>query len=87
MTHRIEIDFEPAEGQIVRLVGLVERRGYELLGLNFQPSGHGSRGRLDLSVRPRPGPRRVDTLKAQISRVYGVIAVRELSLEPVRESA
>ncbi len=87
MTQRIEIDFEPAEGQVVRLIGLVERRGYELLGVNFQPATIGGKGRLDMSVRPRPGPRRMETLKAQISRVYGVLAVRELTAEPFRESA
>ncbi|MFN3835083.1 MAG: ACT domain-containing protein [Glycocaulis sp.] len=87
MTQRIEIDFEPAEGQVVRLIGLVERRGYELLGVSFQPAAMGGKGRLDMSVRPRPGPRRMETLKAQIRRVYGVLSVRELSSEPLRESA
>lgn len=77
MTTRIDIDFLPAEGAVVRLIGLVERRGYELDGVNYAPAA--GTHRLSMTVRPRPGLRRIETLKAQIARVYGVTSVTEFA--------
>ncbi|MGP1274521.1 MAG: ACT domain-containing protein [Caulobacterales bacterium] len=84
MTTRIDIDFLPAEGAVVRLIGLVERRGYELDGVNYAPST--GTHRLSMTVRPRPGLRRIETLKAQIARVYGVTSVHALA-SPTRLEA
>jgi acetolactate synthase II small subunit len=35
MTDRIEIEFRPSEGAILRLIGLVERRGFEVRGVDL----------------------------------------------------
>jgi acetolactate synthase regulatory subunit len=85
MTTRIDIDFLPAEGAVVRLIGLVERRGYELEAMNYVPASGAHR--LSVTVRPRPGLRRIETLKAQIARVYGVTAVRDTACAARLEAA
>jgi acetolactate synthase regulatory subunit len=85
MTTQIDIDFLPAEGAVVRLIGLVERRGYELDAMNYVPAP--GTHRLSMVVRPRPGPRRIETLKAQIARLYGVTSVSEMSAVPRLEAA
>lgn len=84
MTTQINIDFLPAEGAVVRLIGLVERRGYELEAMNYVPA-IGSH-RLSVTVRARPGLRQIETLKAQIARAYGVTAVNDV-IAPARLEA
>ena len=83
MTTQIDVDFLPAEGAVVRLIGLVERRGYELDAMNYVPAP--GTHRLSMVVRPRP--RRIETLKAQIARLYGVTSVSEMSAVPRLEAA
>lgn len=85
MTTQIDIDFLPAEGAVVRLIGLVERRGYELDAVNYAPAS--TTHRLTMTVRPRPGLRRIETLKAQIARMYGVMSVSERIDSPRLEAA
>ncbi|MGY6662145.1 MAG: ACT domain-containing protein [Glycocaulis sp.] len=85
MTTQIDIDFLPAEGAVVRLIGLVERRGYELDAMSYAPAS--TTHRLTMTVRPRPGPRRIETLKAQIARMYGVTSVSERMDSPRLEAA
>jgi len=85
MTTQIDIDFLPAEGAVVRLIGLMERRGYELEAMNYAPAT--GTHRLSVTVRPRPGPRRIETLKAQIARVYGVVSVSGMAMPPEMEAA
>ena len=85
MTAQIDIDFLPAEGAVVRLIGLMERRGYELEAMNYVPAA--GTHRLSVTVRPRPGLRRIETLKAQIARVYGVVSVSGMAMPPGLEAA
>ena len=85
MTTQINIDFLPAEGAVVRLIGLVERRGYELDAVNYAPATGAHT--LSMTVRARPGLRRIETLKAQIARVYGVVSVSEITAAPRLEAA
>ncbi|KPP82217.1 MAG: acetolactate synthase II small subunit IlvM [Oceanicaulis sp. HLUCCA04] len=85
MTTQIDIDFLPAEGAVVRLIGLMERRGYELEAMKYAPAT--GTHRLSVRLRPRPGMRRIETLKAQIARVYGVISVSGMAMPPGLEAA
>ena len=36
VTERLTISFAPAEGAVLRMLGLVERRGYELRGVTME---------------------------------------------------
>ena len=87
MTDRIEIEFRPSEGAILRLIGLVERRGFEVRGVNLPQMSANADARMDLTVQPRDAGRRMSTLCAQIAKVYGVSAVRSASLTPALEAA
>ena len=75
MTDRIEIKFRPSEGAIVRLIGLVERRGFEVRGVDLPNMGVAADVYMGLHLRARDGGRKVETLCAQISKVYGVTSV------------
>lgn len=65
----LHIDFTPGEGAVIRVLGLVERRGFELRDL----SAHA--GRLTLAVDPRGPGRHLDVLARQLERLVDVIAV------------
>ncbi|HCR64891.1 MAG: acetolactate synthase 3 regulatory subunit domain protein [Oceanicaulis sp.] len=86
MTDRIEIEFRPSEGAILRLIGLVERRGFEVRGVDLPQMPTAGEARMDLTVQPRDAGRRMGTLCAQISKIYGVSAVRAASLAPAFEA-
>ena len=70
MTHRIDVDFEPAEGALLRMIGLVERRGFQLRGL--QMAEKDGRGLLSLEVQPRDPSRRLEVVAAQLRRLHDV---------------
>jgi acetolactate synthase regulatory subunit len=70
MNGRLVIDFRPEEGAVGRIVGLVERRGFELDGLAM--TGGAPRGRLTIDVRARDPGRRFDVLDLQLRRLGGV---------------
>ncbi|MBG34561.1 MAG: acetolactate synthase 3 regulatory subunit domain protein [Oceanicaulis sp.] len=87
MTDRIEIEFRPSEGAILRLIGLVERRGFEVRGVALPQMNTQSDARMDLMVQPRDAGRKMSTLCAQIAKIYGVSAVRAASRTPALEAA
>jgi acetolactate synthase regulatory subunit len=70
---RLTIDFTPAEGALVRMLGLVERRGYVIreLAVNEQ-AGAGS---LVIDVEPRDPTRRVQVMAQQLDRLIDVNSV------------
>jgi len=80
MTCRIDIDFRPGEGAVLRLIGLVERRGFVVRALTLPETRAGASARLTLDVAPRDAGRRVETVCAQLSKMYEVVAVN--SAEP-----
>ncbi len=77
MSGRLEIDFAPAEGAVLRMLGLVERRGFTVHGIEMREEG-GS-GLLALDVRPRDSSRRIEVMTAQLRRL---VEVRDVSFSP-----
>ena len=69
MADRVHIQFANAEGALVRILGLIERRGYRLLDAEARG------GSLTLGLSPRDPGRRLDVLACQIRRLHDVIAV------------
>ena len=66
MTDRIRIAFRNEEGALIRILGLVERRGYRLERVAAED------GVLTLSVAARDPGRRLDVLAAQLRRLHDV---------------
>jgi acetolactate synthase regulatory subunit len=75
MTHRLDIEFARAEGAVLRLIGLVERKGFEICAIDMAQAG-GASAQLHLSVTPRDTGRRIEVLSRHLEKVYGVISVR-----------
>ena len=73
MTDRLVIEFNPAEGALLRMLGLIERRGYLLRGvaMNEQPQG----ASLIVEVEPRDIGRRVQVVAEQLRRLVDVNSV------------
>lgn len=80
MTGRILIDFVPAEGAMVRMLGLVERRGFSLRGLAMEEYVEGAS--LILDLEPRDPSRRVEVLARQLCRLIDVNSVSLVTASP-----
>ena len=77
MTGRLIIAYRDEEGAIGRIVGLVERRGFELRGLTMtgEETGH----KLTLDVAARDSSRRLDVLDLQLRRLNVVSQVSTIT--------
>jgi acetolactate synthase-1/3 small subunit/acetolactate synthase II small subunit len=70
MTERLEIDFAMAEGAMLRVLGLIERRGFELRGVSM--SGAGADGALAVDIAARDPGRQVEVIAGQLRRLVEV---------------
>lgn len=73
MTACLQIDFEAAEGALLRIIGLVERRGYRVRELSL--TEHSAHSSLSLLIAVRDDQRRPDVLARQISNLVDVISI------------
>ena len=73
MTGRIDVEFDLGEGAMLRVLGLVERRGFEVRGMTMRERGQG--GSLRLDVRARDTGRRLDVIAGHLRRLVDVRAV------------
>ncbi len=85
MSHLIHIELDRLEGSLMRILGLVERRGFHIDEMELFDLGEAKRG-LTLKVRPRDPSRSLDTLGLQIDRLYGITRLdsdpREIAAAP-----
>jgi len=81
MTGELVIDFTRSEGAVLRLIGQVERRGFEVTSMTMPEAGTGP-ARLTLGVAARDASRRFDTLTRHVSKIYGVTGVRAQEAAP-----
>lgn len=83
---RMFIEFAAAEGAMVRMLGLVERRGFIVHRAAMAEQPCGRRATLALTVEPRDESRSIDRLALQLGRLHGVGRVdHEIAL--IREQA
>ena len=82
MSDTIHIQIDRADGSLQRLIGLVERRGFHIDGINMFDEG--SFRRIALTVRGRDGGRCMDNLGRQIDRLFGV---RRISNDIIQSEA
>jgi acetolactate synthase-1/3 small subunit len=79
----IHIELDRLEGSLIRVIGLIERRGFHIDAMELFDLGDDKRG-ASVTVRPRDPSRNADMLGLQIDRLYGV---RRLSEAPSRPKA
>jgi len=70
MSTTLYLLLDRAEGSLVRLLGLIERRGFHIDQMVLTEAG--SERNLTLKVRGSDGSRSPDVLKRQIDRLYGM---------------
>ena len=75
MNARISIDFDRAEGAVLRLIGLVERRGFEVRGIAMGEHASDGTASMTLDVSPRDAGRRLEVLDLQLRRLHGVRSI------------
>lgn len=67
------INFKPCEGALVRILGLIERRGFVLRDLSVRDED--SDGALTVDFDARDQSRQVDVLARQVARLLDVKSV------------
>lgn len=68
----LHLEIDGADGSLLRLIGLIERRGFFIDKIVMEGEGnHGAR-RVAVGVRARDAERCMEVLGRQIDRLYGV---------------
>ncbi len=73
MTHSLNLELLRAEGALVRVLGLTERRGFQPLSLSAGPGERTDTWSLALTVH---ADRPVELLCRQLERLFDVLEVR-----------
>ena len=73
MNARLMIEYYVAEGAVLRMLGLVERRGYSLRGLAMEERADCASMTIDLEARD--ASRRVEVVARQLDRLVDVNSV------------
>jgi acetolactate synthase II small subunit len=71
-TERLVVEYEAGEGALMRMLGVVEQRGFILRRTIMAELPCGRRATLALTVEPRDSGRSVETLALQLGRLHGV---------------
>lgn len=71
MSQLIRIEIDRLEGTLLRVLGLIERRGFHIDGLELSAIDEHTRLAV-IEVRPRDATRSIDTLGLQLDRLYGI---------------
>jgi acetolactate synthase-1/3 small subunit len=86
MTQWIHIEIDHAEGSLIRVLGLIERRGFYIRGLSLSTKDETVRC-LSIEIKPRDEGRTIATLKLQIDRLYGIKRVDDFAKPSLSDSA
>ena len=84
MISRLTIDCTPEEGIALRVIGLIERRGFRLRRLGLTEDEGAATTSIMVDVVARDPGRKIDVLHEQLKRLVGVRTVTE-ALAPVRD--
>ncbi|MBV9882132.1 MAG: ACT domain-containing protein [Sphingomonadaceae bacterium] len=86
-TERLVVEYLAEEGALVRMLGVVERRGFILRRTVMAELPCGRRATLALTVEPRGPGRSVETLARQLGRLHGVGRVHQETTSFIRDKA
>lgn len=73
MSGRLVVNFAPEEGAVLRILGVVERRGFRLRGLTMAEEA--SAASMTLDIEPRDPARKLDVVARQLQRLIDVRSV------------
>ena len=73
MNHTLRMNVQKVEGALIRLLGLIERRGFSVTAMNAHSDD--ARQEVEITVQLRSSGRSVDTLARQIEKLYDVRSV------------
>jgi len=77
---RLEINFTPGEGALLRMLGLVERRGFRVHGIAMTEVAN--QGSLAVDVEPLDSGRHLDVIARQLARLVDVQSVAVSPSQP-----
>jgi len=82
---RLKIDYANSEGALLRILGVVERRGFMIKSVAMNEHADGSSASLIVEVQPRSDARRLDVLVPFVQRLFEVRAIT--AFEPMQDQA
>lgn len=77
MNHTLRMNITKVEGALIRLLGLIERRGFAVTSMNAHTDDGAQQ--VEVTVHLHSAGRSVDTLARQIQKLYEVRSVSCLS--------
>ena len=80
MRYRLDLVLRPAEGALLRVIGMAERRGFSPRAIHGAPDAD-DQGRWHLQLEVE-SPRSADTLCRQLEKVYDCESVRAFAIIP-----
>ena len=85
MNARLKIEYVNAEGALLRVLGVVERRGFMIKSVAMNEHADGALASLIVEVAPRGAERRLDVLIPFVSRLHEVRSIN--AFEPMQDQA
>jgi acetolactate synthase II small subunit len=77
MNHTLRMNIQKVEGAMIRLLGLIERRGFSVTAMNAHADDAAQQ--VEITIHLYSSGRSVDTLTKQIGKLYDVRSVACLS--------
>ena len=85
MNARLKIDYANSEGALLRILGVVERRGFMIKSVAMNEHADGSSASLIVEIQPRSDTRRLDVLVPFVQRLFEVRSIT--AFEPMQDQA
>jgi acetolactate synthase II small subunit len=73
MNHTLRMNIHKVEGAMIRLLGLIERRGFSVTAMNAHADDAAQQ--VEITLQLRSSGRSVETLTRQIEKLYDVRSV------------
>lgn len=83
MKHILKVDFEAEEGALLRLLGVVQRRGFAVTSVTM-PESADLLNTVHLTLTPMLASNRIEVLQRQIERLHEVHTVTLVTPQPPR---
>ncbi len=86
MRYRLDLVLKPADGALLRVIGMTERRGFSPCAIHGSPDANDA-GRWHLQLVVDGGNRQAETLQRQLEKVYDCESVAITAVDPLEAAA